>query len=47
MYWVMEHEYLAKGLTETAPTTLWVVVTKNFYSAPESAYTHIFGYLSC
>jgi len=29
MYWVMEHEYLAKGLTETALTTLWLVLTKN------------------
>ena len=27
---VMEHEHLAKGLTETALTTLWVVLTKNF-----------------
>jgi len=26
----MEHEYLAKGLTETALTTLWVVLTKHF-----------------
>ena len=25
-----EHEYLAKGLTETALTTLWIVLTKNF-----------------
>ena len=29
MYWVMEHEYLAKGLNETALTTLWFVLTKN------------------
>jgi len=33
MYWVMEHEYLAKGLTETALTTLWVVLTKHFFFA--------------
>jgi len=35
MHWVMEHEYLAKGLTETAlpVTTLWAVLTKNFCSA--------------
>jgi len=26
----MEHEYLAKDLTETALTTLWVVLTKNY-----------------
>jgi len=26
----MEHEYLAKGLTETALTTLRVVLNKNF-----------------
>ena len=32
MYWVMEHEYLAKGLTETALTTLWVVLAKIFCS---------------
>ena len=30
MYWVMEHEYLAKGLTETALTTPCIVLTKNF-----------------
>ena len=27
-----EHEYLAKGLTETALTTLWIVLTKNFFA---------------
>jgi len=26
---VMEHEYFAKGLTETVLTTLWVVITKH------------------
>jgi len=30
MYWVMEHDYLAKCLTETALTTLWLVLTKIF-----------------
>jgi len=30
---VMEHEYVTKGLTETALITLWVVLTKHFYSA--------------
>ena len=29
---VMEHEYFAKGLTETALTTLWVALTKHFCS---------------
>jgi len=26
----MEHEYLAKGLTETVLTTLWVILAKHF-----------------
>jgi len=29
MYRVIEHEYLAKGLTETALTTLWVILNKH------------------
>ena len=32
MYQVMEDEYLAKGLTETALTTPLVVLNKNFCS---------------
>jgi len=32
MYQVMEHEYFAKGLTETVLTTLWVVLNKRFCS---------------
>ena len=39
MYWVMEHEYLAKGLTETALTTLWVVLAKNFLQCMVLLYT--------
>jgi len=27
---VVEHEYFAKGLTETELTTLWVLLTKHF-----------------
>ena len=38
MYRVMEHEYLEKGLTETALTTLWVVLNKNFLQC--TYYTH-------
>jgi len=29
---VMEHEYYAKGLTETALTTLWVVLITHFFA---------------
>jgi len=34
---VMEHEYVTKGLTETALITLWVVLTKHFLQCMSSA----------